>query len=104
MRLNDMDRLLVELRSTRGRWLPLGTLAARAKTCPDTARWILDVLGERGLVRGDTTPRGGDRYLITQRGDDVAERLLKAAMPKARRKTPRTAWARILDDHEEDTP
>ena len=91
-----MDRILVDLRSTRGRWLPFTTLASRARTTPETARLNLEILRDRGLVYEDTTTTRSPRYLITQAGDQVADRLLLS-----RAKTPvrsaRTAWDHILE-------
>ena len=76
--------------------MPFTTLASRARTTPETARLNLEILRDRGLVYEDTTTTRSPRYLITQAGDQVADRLLLS-----RAKTPvrsaRTAWDHILE-------
>jgi predicted transcriptional regulator len=95
MTLCTMDRILIALRSTRGRWLPIRTLATRASTTAGVARMNLDMLRDRGLVYEDTATTRSPRYLITQKGDEVADRLVSANQ-KASVGSRKTMWEHIL--------
>jgi hypothetical protein len=97
MTLCTMDRILIQLRSTRGRWLPIKTLANVASTTLETARMNLDILRERGLVHEDTATTKSPRYLITQKGDEVADRLVLVSK-KASVEARKTMWDHILED------